>query len=77
MDGSSVNRSLIKLHQVGSEVVYKTCNPYANDDRQFYFFSDVPHLMKTARNCLMSKHRTLWVNIHQYTICYSTVPFPM
>ena len=77
MDGSSVNRSLIKLHQVGSEVVYKTCNPYANDDRQFYFFSDVPHLMKTARNCLMSKHRTLWVNIHLYTICYSTVPFPM
>ena len=37
MDGSSVNRSLINLHKVGSEVVYKLHNPYANDDCQFYF----------------------------------------
>ena len=56
MDGSSVNRSLIKLHQVGSEVVYKTCNPYANDDRQFYFFSDVPHLKLEIASCLNIVH---------------------
>ena len=41
-----VSRSLIKLHQVDSEVVYKTCNQYANDVIvvTFYFFSDIPHL---------------------------------
>ena len=48
-----------KLDKAPSSVVYKTCNPYANNDCQFYFFSDVPHLMKSARNCLMSKRRTL------------------
>ena len=35
-----------------SEIVYRTINLYANETRYIYFFSDVPHLMKTARNCL-------------------------
>ena len=32
-------------------VVYRTVNAYA-PDRFIWLFADVPHLMKTARNCL-------------------------
>ena len=60
-DGLSANRRLFKLHQPGTQLVYKVPNPYATDDRDLFFFSDPPHLLKTTRNCWASKNRHLWV----------------
>ncbi len=34
-------------------IVYKTVNRYCHD-RYIYFLSDVPHLIKTTRNCWFS-----------------------
>ena len=34
------------------DVVYRTRKVFATDERYVYFFSDPPHLVKTARNCL-------------------------
>ncbi|KAL5469038.1 hypothetical protein EMCRGX_G030227 [Ephydatia muelleri] len=61
LDGASVNRSLVKLHQSPSDPIpYRTKNPFSGDNRYLYFFSDVPHLVKTVRNCFMSSRRSLW-----------------
>ena len=69
-DGASPNRKLYALHAglVGNEfngdIVYRTVNLFA-PVRFIYFFSDAPHLLKTARNCLFNsgtrKHtRLMW-----------------
>ena len=58
-DGASVNRKLIKLHSDVKKLIHKIVNPFCDDNRSFFFFSDPPHLIKTARNCWSSKHRTL------------------
>ena len=74
-DGASANRKFYHMHlspttvtTEDSTVVYKTKSPYADEDRDIYFFSDVPHLVKTIRNCWSnsfahSNSRALWVNI--------------
>ena len=56
-DGASPNRRFYRLHKAmdgGSDkdVCYRSINLYARD-RFIYFFSDAPHLVKTARNCLL------------------------
>ena len=52
-DGASPNRKFFRMHgSLKDGVVYKTKNLYAFDDRDVYFFSDAPHLIKTTRNCL-------------------------
>ena len=61
LDGNAVNRRLIKLHQPSSDLLYKVRNPYAQEERFVFFFSDPPHLVKTIRNCWQSKARSLWV----------------
>ena len=61
MDGSAINRCFLKLHQGAEEVTYKVPNPYAQDERDIYFISDPPHLVKTMRNCWNS--RILWVGV--------------
>ena len=73
-DGASANRKFFQMHysplSVASEdrkVVYKTKNPYADEDRDIYFCSDTPHLIKTVRNCWSnsfahSNSRALWVS---------------
>ena len=69
-DGASPNRKFFSLHaESQEEICYKTLNPYATEDRFIYFFSDVPHLMKTTRNCWSHSFghgctRKLWVSIH-------------
>ena len=63
-DGASVNRRLVKLHNLTSTLLYKVPNIHASDNRKLYFISDPPHLIKTVRNCWNSKCRSLWV----YTI---------
>ena len=55
-DGASSNRKFFALHaKLGGTLpcgrVYKTPNLFFLA-RMIYFFADVPHLIKTARNCL-------------------------
>ena len=38
LDGNAVNRRLIKLHDLTSELVYKVPNCFAADERDLYFF---------------------------------------
>lgn len=66
-DGNSVNRRLIKLHQPSSELLYKVKNPFTDEDRNIHFFSDPPHLIKTARNCWVSGARNLHVSVLPHT----------
>ena len=70
-DGASPNRRFFRLHKRSSSKsnipTYKTTNPYSSDERDIYFISDVPHLMKTARNCWSHSfahgdQRPLWVS---------------
>ena len=63
-DGLPANRQLFRLHapRQATDAVYKTKNPFAIDGRDFYFFSDPPHLIKTIRNCFASRSRHLWVS---------------
>lgn len=64
-DGLSANRRLFRLHGTsdssGTDFVYKVSNPYS-EDRDLYFVSDPPHLIKTVRNAWSNKKRHLWVN---------------
>ena len=64
-DGASPNRKFFRMHSSTEPITHKTLNPYAKDKRMIYFFSDVPHLMKTTRNCWMHSStngtRNLWV----------------
>jgi hypothetical protein len=60
-DGASVNRRFLSLHDTSNKELYKLINIHSDDRRDIYFFSDPPHLMKTARNCWASKCRSLWV----------------
>ena len=72
--GASPNRKLFNLHvklavDQKCDVVYKTINLFAPSR---FFFADIPHLMKTARNCLYnsgsgSRSRLMW-NDGQYLL---------
>ena len=69
-DGAPQNRAFFELNrqpdQPKGEPVNSCHNLYAtDDDRHIYFISDVPHLLKTTRNCFAnsgSHHKTrhLW-----------------
>ena len=59
-DGASPNRRCYELHAGVSdnqvkpdEIVHSTINLFC-PSRKIYFFSDAPHLVKTARNCLFN-----------------------
>jgi hypothetical protein len=75
-DGASPNRKFFALHsKLGGKLpdglVYKTPNLFCLG-RMLFFFADVPHLMKTARNCLYnsgygSRSRCMW-NDGQYLL---------
>lgn len=72
-DGASPNRRFYQLHYhasglTRSDSVHKVLNPYSIEERHIYFFSDVPHLLKTVRNCWSnsfghSHKRGLWVSL--------------
>ena len=56
-DGAASNRRFFRMHKFlqgegVSDVIYRTRNIYSIEHRYIYFFADVPHLIKTARNCL-------------------------
>jgi len=65
-DGASVNRKLFRLHRDG-KVIHKVVNPFAPDHREIFFFSDPPHLIKTARNCLASTARNMSVSLEYHS----------
>lgn len=55
---------LFNLHRLNNELVYYTVNPH-DTSRNLYFVSDVPHLLKTTRNCFSNSQshkntRRLW-----------------
>ncbi|XP_069106990.1 uncharacterized protein [Argopecten irradians] len=66
-DGATPNRKFFNIHRLnghGDELVYKTVNPHC-PERDIYFISDVPHLLKTTRNCFANSFshrntRKLW-----------------
>ncbi|XP_070177865.1 uncharacterized protein [Littorina saxatilis] len=65
-DGATPNRKFFKYNAV-TEEGYWCWNRYSFPRRKLYFISDVPHLMKTARNCFANssghrRTRTLWKN---------------
>ena len=69
-DKGSCNPKFFRLHKKvnDSEVTYKVPNPYTSEKRDIYFISDVPHLIKTVRNCWSNSFchnqaRALWVRI--------------
>lgn len=71
-DKASVNRKFFRMNQSDSKSknINKIRNPYSIDDRNIYFVSDVPHLIKTTRNCWSnsfshSYKRALWVSINK------------
>lgn len=50
-DKASPNQRLYRLHRTENEdVVFFADNPFSEEKRNIYFFSDVPHLIKTIRN---------------------------
>eukprot|EP00794_Sanderia_malayensis_P002527 gene2527-2922_t len=50
-DKASPNQKMYRMHRLKDGVVYSTPNVFATDeDRDLYFFSDPPHLLKTTRN---------------------------
>ncbi len=58
-DGASCNRNFFRMH--GAEkFVNKTINVFSKEKRPIFFLSDVPHLIKTVRNC--------WSNSHGHTM---------
>lgn len=66
-DGAGQNRRFFEMNK--TEVNDEPCNwmpnPYAEEERPIYFISDVPHLLKTARNCFSNsgshmQTRNLW-----------------
>ena len=59
-DGLAANRRLFGLHDPDVSLVHKIPNPYAEDGRDLYIFTDPPHLMKTVRNGWARRH--LWVS---------------
>ena len=70
-DKASANRKLFRMHKSKSDpqeaLVHKVQNPFSEEERFIYFFSDVPHLIKTVRNCWSnsfghSHKRPLWVS---------------
>lgn len=58
-DGASPNRRFYRMHKAldggaaENDICYRTINFYA-PNRFIYFIADVPHLIKTTRNCLKS-----------------------
>ena len=60
--GENERKDKEKVQEIPT-VSYKTPNPYSEEERWIYFVSDVPHLIKTTRNCWANKNRHLWVSL--------------
>lgn len=67
-DGASPNRLFFRMSlQSHDDLCCKSKNPYSDEGWYVYFMSDVPHLLKTSRNCWLQSFahghkRKLWVS---------------
>ena len=63
LDSHSVNRKLFKLvaNNSSNKIKYKFKNPLSYNAREVFLFSDPPHLIKIARNCLSNPKRNMEV----------------
>ena len=65
-DGASANRKFFTLHSDQRDRgIYRLVNPYFGTNDHIYFISDVPHLLKTSRNCFANSYahkrsRSMW-----------------
>ena len=90
-DGAAPNRKLYRMMHVshtnqqqhGNQLAFPYCMPnvYTSEDRKISFISDVPHLLKTTRNCWANSFGhsfkcKLWVSICITEIQYSCVSVP-
>lgn len=80
-DGASANRKFYRLcaEKEACSVPYKVQNPYRSSE-SIYLFCDVPHLLKTARNCFSnsfshSKSRRLMVCLGDYVSFLPSIIF--
>ena len=76
-DGASPNHKVFCMHFLmtkedqmnpDNDITYRTVSLFSSDTRFIYFISDVPHFMKTARNCLYNSGkgrytRCMWRNV--------------
>ena len=78
-DGASLNRALYRMMQdptTSASLGYRSPNAFTSESRSVYLISDVPHLLKTTRNCWSnsqahSRSRCLWVSVvHYYSQVY-------
>lgn len=68
-DGAKTNRRFYRLCQQDRRgLPYKTSNPY-NSSRELFFFCDVPHLLKTARNCFSNSFAHSMSRMMQVELC--------
>ena len=57
------NRKFFQMHSTSPhEMINKVMNLFVDIDEADRFISDVPHLLKTACNCLGNQSRGLWVS---------------
>ena len=66
-DGASSNRKFYRMCCPSMKIPYRTVNFYSPYDHSLFLFCDVPHLMKTTRNCWANsfghtRSRKLWVS---------------
>lgn len=66
-DGAGQNRSFFEMNRTdqNEEPCNFMPNPYTDEERPLFFISDVPHLVKTTRNCFSNsgshtKSRNMW-----------------
>ena len=77
-DGASQTRKFFRMHDKKQGIVYKTPNPFSEDERWLFFIADPPHLIKTVRNCWShsaasgTRHmKVLPIMLHAYIESYS------
>lgn len=78
MDGNSINRKLFKLigNRKTNGITHKLRSPFSlNEEQEIFLFSDPPHLIKTARNCLASTNRIMEVSQYTTTVMNINVQY--
>ncbi len=72
LDGNSVNRRLVKIHEPSADVVYKVKNPYAEDERLVLFLrSTTPRqdgsellAVKASYVSVFTLHYAIYTHVH-------------
>ena len=70
-DGLAANCRLFSLHSDSN--AHKVVNPFSDENRFLYFFTDPPHLLKTVRNAWANPKRPLWVCSSHFKCAYASI----